>query len=362
MKNLNINNSNLFRNFALVCSFLLVSFNLSAQYAPLATATSFASNSQTNPGTGLDLRYDFGWERSNDVSFNNTSKSIVFPKDGTHTVKTIDFKLTTSNSLSITFQPENNGRNSRTLTIEIFDLTNTNVAVSTTTLTQSSTPDLRSGQQSYSIPKNNLTIGNDYFLVFTFSSTNTNLTLSNFSTDATPSILPVTYSSLSAKQVLGSVQVNWVTSMEENSSHFEIERSVNGSNWEMIGSENAVGFSTEEVSYSFTDYSPASGTNIYRLKQVDFDGQYAYSNVMVVLLSNTIAEETIQLFPNPSKGIVNIKGVDSPKVTVYNTAGTALYVTQNQTSLNLDFLQLGVYFLQIESQDGTVTKHRFLKD
>ncbi len=209
-----------------------------------------------------------------------------------------------------------------------------------------------------------LTPGN-YILDFEYrapSSSNQSLEISGFSTDATPSLLPVTYASLSAKQILGSVQVSWTTSMEENNSHFDIERSVDGSNWEMIGSENGVGFSTEEVSYTFTDYSPAQGTNIYRLKQVDFDGQYSYSKVMVVLVNNGMAEETIQLFPNPSKGVVNIKGIESPKVTVFNTAGTALYVSQNQTTLNLDFLQLGVYFLQIESQDGEVSRHRFLKD
>jgi len=360
MKNLNINNSNTFRNFALVIGFILVSFNLSAQYAPLALSSSFVDgNTNSKPSSGLDLWYDFGWRRSaSQVSFDNTSKSITITGAGNNTgnrrsVTTIDFEITNSTTeINLTYTFSGSGGFTESLVIirRLNDNSETSINLTNGTST------------NLNLYSNSLTNGN-YVIEFRVSaSSSRSLIIGNFSTDATPSILPVTYSALSAKQILGSVQVSWTTSMEENNSHFDIERSVDGSNWEMIGSENGVGFSTEEVSYTFTDYSPAQGTNIYRLKQVDFDGQYSYSKVMVVLVNNGMAEETIQLFPNPSKGIVNIKGIESPKVTVFNTAGTALYVSQNQTTLNLDFLQLGVYFLQIESQDGTVTKHRFLKD
>jgi hypothetical protein len=359
MKNLNIENSNLFRNFALVCSFLLISFNLSAQYAPLATATSFASNSQSNPNTGLDLRYDFGWVRSdNGTSFNSTNKSIDIAGTGSSVinfVKTNAFTLTSSNTIDITYQITGNGGNIESRVARIRNI-NTNAIASTVQLTSNNSTTIN-------LIPNNLTTG-EYLIEFEFvsSSNGRSLRITNFTTDATPSLLPVTYASLSAKLILGSVQVSWSTSMEENNSHFEIERSVDGTNWEMIGSEQGVGFSTEEVSYTFTDFNPAQGTNIYRLKQVDFDATATYSKTMVVINNNSNPAETIQLFPNPSKGVVTIKGVESPKVTVFNTAGTALYVSHNQSSLNLDFLQLGVYFLQIESIDGKVTRHRFLKD
>ena len=70
------------------------------------------------------------------------------------------------------------------------------------------------------------------------------------------------------------VTVSWKTSLEVNSSHFEIERSTDGKVWNTKGFVNAAGNMNVEQSYSFTDAEPENGTNHYRLKIVDIDAEY----------------------------------------------------------------------------------------
>jgi len=174
--------------------------------------------------------------------------------------------------------------------------------------------------------------------------------------------LPVTYANLQAKQVLEGVQVKWTTSEEINNSHFNIERSTDGENWDLLGTVDGNGNSHQEISYSFTDYTPVNGLNLYRLEQVDFDGQAAYSDIMPVLISDKGAIQDVQLFPNPSSGGVSIQGIPYESMRVMNLSGKVLYENTNVSKHDLQFLDKGIYFIEIKGLDASVTRHKFLKD
>ncbi|MCB0790636.1 MAG: T9SS type A sorting domain-containing protein [Flavobacteriales bacterium] len=95
-------------------------------------------------------------------------------------------------------------------------------------------------------------------------------------------VLPVELLTLQADVVDDHVHLRWATATEVNSDRFEIERSTNGNEFDMIGQVPAAGSSLTTVEYDFHDLRPGGGTNYYRLKQVDRDGHYERSAVVSV--------------------------------------------------------------------------------
>ena len=130
----------------------------------------------------------------------------------------------------------------------------------------------------------------------------------NFLQNAGFEILPVEYlyfkSTFLAQE--REVRLNWATAKEWENSHFEIERAVNGvRSWEKIGEVTGVGWSEMPVEYFFTDEQlPLTGGNIfYRLKQVDFNGDFAYSEVVSARVpSMQVTQGVWRVFPNPTNG------------------------------------------------------------
>ncbi|MCW3073189.1 MAG: hypothetical protein JWP69_258 [Flaviaesturariibacter sp.] len=92
-------------------------------------------------------------------------------------------------------------------------------------------------------------------------------------------VLPVKISSFSLAAKSNAVLVQWTTAQEQNSKHFEIERSSGGTNWTVAGTVSAAGNSTHRIVYNFTDVSISSGMVYYRVKQVDTDGRFGYTTI-----------------------------------------------------------------------------------
>ncbi|MBS4036322.1 MAG: T9SS type A sorting domain-containing protein [Ignavibacterium sp.] len=118
-------------------------------------------------------------------------------------------------------------------------------------------------------------------------------------------VIPVELTSFTASIINGSVALKWQTATEVNNSGFQIERSVisNGVrnlNWEEIGFVNGYGTTTSAKQYSFTDNSPLSGSIYYRLKQLDFDGSFTYSNEIEINFNDVVSDFILeQNYPNP---------------------------------------------------------------
>lgn len=94
--------------------------------------------------------------------------------------------------------------------------------------------------------------------------------------------LPVKLVHFSGRSEDQSTKLSWETSWEEGNSHFEIQRSQEGSAFETLGFVAGNNNSTETITYTYTDLSPLPGVNYYRLKQVDFNGTFAFSEVIRV--------------------------------------------------------------------------------
>jgi hypothetical protein len=109
---------------------------------------------------------------------------------------------------------------------------------------------------------------------------------------------------LSATRNNGAVNLQWFTLSESNTSHFDVERSTDGVNFQSIGKVNAAGSSNQRKNYSVTDNASPSATVYYRVKLNDIDGKKTYSNtVSVINVSNT---GQFAVNPNPVSDRFNV--------------------------------------------------------
>jgi murein tripeptide amidase MpaA len=114
-------------------------------------------------------------------------------------------------------------------------------------------------------------------------------------------VVPVELASFTATALENSVELNWITSSELNNSGFEIQRKTVGDNsqWTKIGFVDGNGTTTEPIAYSFLDKNPSKGINLYRLKQIDFDGSYKIFNSVAVNFNPPINFVLEHNYPNP---------------------------------------------------------------
>jgi hypothetical protein len=162
--------------------------------------------------------------------------------------------------------------------------------------------------------------------------------------------LPVDFLYFTGFYAIGYNKLEWATSLEIDNDFFQIERSVDGVNFEIIGFKKGQGFSTAQTSYSFEDFSISAQYYYYRLKQVDIDGKYDYSNI-IFISSNT--SDVISFSPNPAKTLLNIYGLNSDNfIEIYNPQGVKI-IEKNIDSkglLDISHFENGIYILKIEDK------------
>ena len=158
--------------------------------------------------------------------------------------------------------------------------------------------------------------------------------------------------------------LNWKTYTEFNNKGFEIQRSSDGRNFISIGFVNARGIGSNGASYEFTDASPLTGKNYYRLRQTDIDQQFTYSQVRWIDFSK---EVYVKAYPNPTIDVLNITtgyNFKNATLTVRNTAGQ---LVKQQTvkgsgtvAIPVKGLPAGLYNVEI-AEEGTIVKLMFVK-
>lgn len=181
-------------------------------------------------------------------------------------------------------------------------------------------------------------------------------------------ILPVTFTSFTVKADGCKALLEWQTGMEQNNSHFLVERSSNGTEFTSIGRVRAAGNSNTAQNYRFTDNAPATGVNYYRITQVDFDGKYSGTDIKAIRIQCNGSTVALKAYPNPARSQVNIQsGKAIAQVNVVAASGQIVmkYVpSQNQGgtfSLNIQHIQNGIYLLQVVNKDGTIDVIKLLK-
>ncbi|MBK0404610.1 zinc-dependent metalloprotease [Adhaeribacter sp. BT258] len=166
--------------------------------------------------------------------------------------------------------------------------------------------------------------------------------------------LPVHLETFTAQLVQDQVLLRWKTAQETNNHYFEIERSGNSKDWQLIGKVNGSGNSSVPQAYTFTDADPIQGQNYYRLKQVDYDGRSEYSFIRSV--ANSSKRGSFTIYPNPGRGQFTIKSekasVTPVHLRVFDTNGRLIYQqqsVQNEHRFSIEEHPSGMYLLEVIS-------------
>jgi Secretion system C-terminal sorting domain len=179
------------------------------------------------------------------------------------------------------------------------------------------------------------------------------------------SALPVTITQFNGQAKNNSNQLSWTTATELNSSHFEIEKSADGTLFKKIGSVQSKGSTTNQQHYLFTDNATGNTAAFYRLKQVDNNGHFEYSKTIRV---NAAAANGFTVYPNPVTNTLQVVLAkplpQNSAVTLTDINGKNIPVLFNGTgsyrSCNMKHLPSGLYLLKIITDDGvqlkTITK------
>ena len=180
--------------------------------------------------------------------------------------------------------------------------------------------------------------------------------------------LPVKLISFDAKvNNENTVDLNWATASEIDNAYFEVERSSDAIDFSPIAKVDGAGNSTNTIQYHTTDNNPLNGMSYYRLKQVDFDGNFAYSDIVSVSISGAaVNQSSVRVYPtlisSPSIHIA-VSGTDVPvAVSIYDMSGRMVMsqslTAKGDTQIELPAgTQTGMYIVNCYTgQNSTSTK------
>lgn len=153
--------------------------------------------------------------------------------------------------------------------------------------------------------------------------------------------------------------LKWATATEINSYSYEIERSYNGSDFKVIGQLSAAGTSLDAIDYQFIDEKVKAGEYLYRLKMIDLDGSFEYSEIRSIHKKGS--NINISLSPNPTKGSLSLKqsSDENADIQIYNIIGQKVLSINNhnhQNDIHIEHLEKGAYFVLISIGDKTYTE------
>lgn len=165
------------------------------------------------------------------------------------------------------------------------------------------------------------------------------------------------------------ITLNWATSFEKDNSHFEIERSEDGIFFYKLHQINGKIQSDEMTNYTYLDTRPINGINYYRLKQIDLNSDFKYSEVLAVKFGLNEDNEP-KLYPNPASSHIRFL-YDKQKneelfVNIYGIDGVLVLQQQINTgselTVNISSLNTGVYMVKLLKKDGsTLGEMKMLK-
>lgn len=178
-------------------------------------------------------------------------------------------------------------------------------------------------------------------------------TTSVASTSALNTLFPVELLHFRAEPQGKAIYLRWATATETNNDYFQVERSADGKKFNLVGTRiPGAGTTQEEQRYELIDESPLSGLSYYRLKQVDYDGRFEYSDIVSVHWEKS--EAALQLFPNPVRekfhaiwpGIGQVEKARLLSLECRELP-VAFQIQGNQVEADISSLPEGIYLLEL---------------
>ena len=181
--------------------------------------------------------------------------------------------------------------------------------------------------------------------------------------------LPSTGLSLQGALNGNDVKLNWKTQTEINSKEFAVERSTDGVSFTEIGLQDAAGNSTTEKNYDFFDRNMAASVYYYRVRMIDNNDRYGYSNIVAIRKAGGVKD--IRVYPNPATDNVSLEFTNAKgnySIRLFNQAGqevmskvaTVQYEVQT-IGVQRNNLPAGYYMIQVRnSNDGSVRSEKVI--
>lgn len=186
------------------------------------------------------------------------------------------------------------------------------------------------------------------------------------------SLLPVEFVSFNAVAKDMAIHLTWTTASERGCAGFEVQRSLDGEVFNKIGFVDGHGNSDQKESYLFQDSNPRiNNTYYYRLKQIDFDGGYDFTDVISAKITLKDSPVISRVFPNPTNDKatleINVPNSSSALIEIYDNFGRVVHTSEeelfrgdNRIDLPTEMLQHGAYFAKMVVEDQ-ILYEKFIK-
>lgn len=209
------------------------------------------------------------------------------------------------------------------------------------------------------------TAGQIFGVLPTGDRTTNAITSSDFLSFTTDAVLPVNLVYFKASAQEGKAHMQWRTASAVNTSHFQVENSTDGKAFKSVGNLTRKGTDFSREDYQFVHESSGRGAQFYRLKMVDWDGSFTYSNIEVVRFKEV---GDLLVYPNPVREKVNVKWneehyrtADLYDLSGRNVLSNDLRLGQRQLTQDVSQLAPGIYLLKLKGSKGNSTV-KFVKE
>lgn len=185
--------------------------------------------------------------------------------------------------------------------------------------------------------------------------------------DCQAALLPIDLLKWETHKKGKTVYFDWTTASELNNNYFEVQKSSDSEEWEIVEKINGNGTTNKPNNYSAIDNFPYAGQNYFRLRQADFDGNFKYSKVKSIF----VFDNKLKLFPNPTSDYIYYSITDYTKefkVEIYNPQGEILRTlilpirSNNDNRIDIRGFKRGTYFIKYYNlQNHQVNVNTFIK-
>jgi len=165
-------------------------------------------------------------------------------------------------------------------------------------------------------------------------------------------VLPTVLDNFTVEELNGKIILRFQTHSEINSDYISVEHSTDAFTFSSIDKLNAIGSNIAISNYTFTHSNPLAGTNYYRLKQVDKDGSFQYSEVKTINL-NVNRTIIAKVYPNPTRNILNVqldKLTGNASAELTDLLGKSVIkrsLNKGNNLIDITYLQKGTYIISV---------------